>query len=867
MAFSLVGHVKAQSTNTTGVTTGTLDTTGADLLVLVLSDFAGGARGTISDSKGNSWTPLTSRTSVGNRRVTIFYSLPTTVGSGHTFTSTGGAGADFPAIAITAWSGRVGGVFDVENGAIDDSGSTLATGSVTPAFDNALIISGWSGDGTTGSLAIDSGMTLVDSFTAPGEEGLGHAYKVQTTKAAINPTWTPWGGNTSEAVAIAVFNQGLHASPGVGSIVTAGKALGTILGVGIAAGSLILTGLAPTALFRTLLPVPVGSIVITGLAPGLQQALPMPLGAITIAGLAPSYQVSRVITVGLGAVTMTGLTPALLWQVPVPAGAAALTGLTPAAQWSLPIGSAALVFTGLAPARQISIQFFLPSGALALTGLAPALRWQVPIPKGAITISGTTVFVAGVFLCVINNQPVVIQPDWTIDATANGRDVATLRIKSADGSYRPTLDQDVLLLERGTAIFGGQITRPTEAGWGGLGVAPIYTTVTAMDYNALADRRYFSGTIPAGTLKAALLAVIGYLPGASLDPTQVDGPTLPDLVYADVKMVDILNDFTTQSGGYLWHVDYTKLLSMFTPGSKSAPFNITAGPPSLAVGDVTVEPTRQGYANRIIVRTSTLRSQADNAGEQVTHGVWEALYNAPDTMTQADCDALASQILARSIVVLKQVVYHAERSGLACGQTQTINLPFRNVNNTFLIAGIRTRQLGPLMLDHEVTAIEGLTYQAGWKETWRNMAAGGGLSTGGAGGSGGGVSLTRYAYFLASGVDAVQSPTPTWLPATGGDTTLGKGSIQAQISTIPRGTTAAVVTARLRALAAGISVQARLYDVSAGAPCPGTSAVVTSTDWTTVTFAVTLTAGSHLYELQLLPGTANADVAASGYIE
>ena len=37
-------------------------------------------------------------------------------------------------------------------------------------------------------------------------------------------------------------------------------------------------------------------------------------------------------------------------------------------------------------------------------------------------------------------------------------------------------------------------------------------------------------------------------------------------------------------------------------------------------------------------------------------------------------------------------------------------------------------------------------------------------------------------------------------------------------------------------------------------------------DGTTVTFTATLTAGSHRYTLQILPGAANADVGAIGYL-
>ena len=62
-------------------------------------------------------------------------------------------------------------------------------------------------------------------------------------------------------------------------------------------------------------------------------------------------------------------------------------------------------------------------------------------------------------------------------------------------------------------------------------------------------------------------------------------------------------------------------------------------------------------------------------------------------------------------------------------------------------------------------------------------------------------------------------------------------------------------------------MRARLYDYTAAAACPETSSLVTSTTWETVTWTVTLNAGSHYYGLQLLPGAADEDVAAVAYLE
>lgn len=462
------------------------------------------------------------------------------------------------------------------------------------------------------------------------------------------------------------------------------------------------------------------------------------------------------------------------------------------------------------------------------------------------------------YVLTIGGSVKVMQPGWSITAVANGLDQFTFRVRSLDGSYRPTLDQEVVLTEGGVRIFGGNITAAPEAGLGGHGVVPIETTVTAMSFNALADRRLYSTTLIGPTLKAALQDLVPYIPGATLDPAQVDGPTLPDVVYADVRVRAVLDDLTILSGGYLWEGNANNVWRMYLPGTAAAPFAVTAAN-GLSHGDVVVEPTMEGYANVVIVRTATEHRVAFDTGAIATYGYWEAVYVAPDTTTEDACGAMATMILARSLVRRKTVRYFTYGLGLKPGQTQTITFAARNVNNTFLITGVKTFDRGPLLIDHEVTAIEGTAYQTGWQDKWRQMTGSTTRAAAIGGGGGGGPSVNRPLYFLGgSAVELVQSPTATWVPAN---------AIEIHIDTVARGSTTATVTARLRAVEAGVSVRARLYDVSASAPCPGLSAVVTSTAWTTVSFVVTLTPGDHIYRADVLPSVANSDVGFVGFLE
>lgn len=455
---------------------------------------------------------------------------------------------------------------------------------------------------------------------------------------------------------------------------------------------------------------------------------------------------------------------------------------------------------------------------------------------------------------------------WRLSSPANGRASFQFDVLSRGGAYRPALDDQVLLTRGSDRLFGGFITDLRERGVGNEWLPDIVTEVTTIDFNVLADRRVMTATIPSGTLKDTLTIVVSFLDGVTLDTTQVLGPVLPAMVYTDVKVVDMLNGLTTLSGGFVWAIDANKVLRMFEPGTEPAPFNIVS-PSADALGDVTVQPTRATYANRVIVKNATLRKQADDVAEQALRGVWEVVFSAPDETAEDALQAMADTALAQSTPMLKQVVYTTERAGLKPGQSQTITLANRNVNNTFLITEVNLSQFEAGVYRYQVTAIEGLVYQTGWRETYRNWNSGG--STNIAGGSGGGSAAppSRYAYFLGgNGVDATRSPTPTWVPASGGGA-VGQGAIQVQLNTVVRRTTAATITARIRALDAGVSVKARLYDVTDSVACAGESALVVNTQWETVVFNATLTPGSHLYELQLLPGLADAEVMGTGYLE
>lgn len=205
MAISLVAHDAAQGT-TGGATTAGTDTTGATLLVVALTSFVGAAEPTLSDSYGNTWTPLTAATT-GVSRTRFFYAAAPAVGVGHTVTVTGAT--SFPVVALLAFAGTGGSPFDAESGGTFGTVTTAAAAAVTPAADGAAVVVafGYEVAGAPGSPALDGGFTVADTLVNVAGTSFGTltGYLIQTTAALAGPTatWTTASAGTTATAAFA----------------------------------------------------------------------------------------------------------------------------------------------------------------------------------------------------------------------------------------------------------------------------------------------------------------------------------------------------------------------------------------------------------------------------------------------------------------------------------------------------------------------------------------------------------------------------------------------------------------------------------------------------------------------------------------
>lgn len=194
----------AASSDGNTFTSAGIDTSGADLLVVAASWFTS-VEPALSDSLGNTWTPLTQHSIAAAIEARLFYVRPgANVGSGHTFTLT--ETGFYGVLGVLALSGSVASPFDVENGATVDPGTSLQTGSVTPTEDNELIVAVMGLDAVGSNIAIDGGFTLQHSvdYVNAQHQAFGLATLIQTTATAANPTWS-WTNSVRSAVGIASF--------------------------------------------------------------------------------------------------------------------------------------------------------------------------------------------------------------------------------------------------------------------------------------------------------------------------------------------------------------------------------------------------------------------------------------------------------------------------------------------------------------------------------------------------------------------------------------------------------------------------------------------------------------------------------------
>lgn len=207
----------AHASGSNPATTTGINTTGATMLAVTMTNGNTCAASTLVDSNSNTWHNLLGSSGgiPGGADTCIWYAYDKAgaalvVGASHTVTGTG----NYTTVAFTAWSGTTAGhvdPFDVQN----NTGST-ASGAcpciVQPGSTGTLAGSGELVITTVGTNGGTS-MTISSPFTATGVQdysgganyGNAMGYYVAPSTAALNPTWTEASGTTGMGATIVAF--------------------------------------------------------------------------------------------------------------------------------------------------------------------------------------------------------------------------------------------------------------------------------------------------------------------------------------------------------------------------------------------------------------------------------------------------------------------------------------------------------------------------------------------------------------------------------------------------------------------------------------------------------------------------------------
>jgi len=192
-AASLVANTIQSSSagfTTTGINTSAC-TPNCVILVALGEAFNPGC--TVADNQSNTYTQWGAVVGFGEASGHLHYIVNANVGSSHTWTLGGGAQCAFVSIAVQVWKGATASPIDQINSGTGASASvtSVASGSITPMQAMNVTVSLFGGR-PLNTPTNDSSFTISNNvaFSAGNFYGLAFGYKIKTTAASENVTWT-----------------------------------------------------------------------------------------------------------------------------------------------------------------------------------------------------------------------------------------------------------------------------------------------------------------------------------------------------------------------------------------------------------------------------------------------------------------------------------------------------------------------------------------------------------------------------------------------------------------------------------------------------------------------------------------------------
>jgi len=196
-AFTVIASTSAGSSLGDDVTTSAIDTTGANLIVLVITSIPNWTE-SLTDSEGNAWVQAITGLSRGAAGCGIWYCYNPATSASHTFTvDTTGSG---PSIAAVALYGAPEIILDQIN--IGNSYNPVSPGSVTPTQNGEILITGFHTSGSAPSLAVGSSFTMLQQVVFSLDHNpVAVGTLQQSTAAPEDPSWSWSGGTAGDALA------------------------------------------------------------------------------------------------------------------------------------------------------------------------------------------------------------------------------------------------------------------------------------------------------------------------------------------------------------------------------------------------------------------------------------------------------------------------------------------------------------------------------------------------------------------------------------------------------------------------------------------------------------------------------------------
>lgn len=183
-----------------GGSTGSGNTTGANLLIAVLGYFKSSGPN-ISDSKSNSWTLVNKyEDATSNAGVAIYYSWGSvSVGSSHTFSTTSHF-ATFFVIAVSGARTATNPLDQFNGTATSTATSPFNPGSITPSVSGTIVVSGVFQNAADPAPTSPSGYTLIGAYAVGTSYPGGGAYKILSGSGSENPGFGVTAGDNGAAI-------------------------------------------------------------------------------------------------------------------------------------------------------------------------------------------------------------------------------------------------------------------------------------------------------------------------------------------------------------------------------------------------------------------------------------------------------------------------------------------------------------------------------------------------------------------------------------------------------------------------------------------------------------------------------------------